>query len=153
MNRPPSFRGLLFALAVALAAVAPASCGKQGEGERCTVENGNEDCDTGLVCVSGAELGQSSDVCCPESGSEDKRCNPLVGTGGGGGTGGTPTTTTTQGGGGAGGTGGGTTTTTSEGGGGAGGGTTTTTTTSTTSEGGGGAGGTGGGGMGGTGGM
>jgi hypothetical protein len=126
VNRPPSSRGLLLALAVSFAAVASASCAKQGEGERCAVENGNEDCDTGLVCVNGAELGQSSDVCCPKGASNDKRCNPIVGTGGGGG--GTTTTTSAPG-------------------------TTSSTTTSMGGGGAGGNGGTGGGGNGGTGGT
>jgi hypothetical protein len=89
-------------------------CGKQGEGERCSVDNpNNEDCEAGLICTPGSELNRQTDVCCPESGSTEPACIPNVGTGGAGGGGGGATTgggeggTGAMGGGGAGGAGGG----------------------------------------------
>jgi len=108
--------GSIFVFAVALAAVAP-GCGLQGEGERCDQLNGNDDCSAGLICVLGADLGQQSDVCCPDGAITDRRCAPTNNSVGGGGAGGS---TTSAGGGGAGGS------TTSAGGGGTGGTTTST---------------------------
>jgi hypothetical protein len=35
------------------------ACGKQGIGERCSTDNGNDDCDTDLICS------RSAGVCCP----------------------------------------------------------------------------------------
>ncbi|MCE7891875.1 MAG: hypothetical protein DYH12_19595, partial [Sorangiineae bacterium PRO1] len=44
-------------------------CAKQGEGDRCDPLNGNQDCESGLICVSGAELvDDSADRCCPPVG-------------------------------------------------------------------------------------
>lgn len=96
MKRSPLFPGLTLAVVVAFAMVAPA-CGKQGQGERCSRLNGNEDCEVGLTCVDGSILGQTSDLCCPEplAAATDRRCSPNTGIGGGDGTGGTATTTTT----------------------------------------------------------
>jgi hypothetical protein len=48
-----------------------AACGKQGEGERCDLNSGNLDCDTGLVCRSGDLLnisGSGVALCCPPEG-------------------------------------------------------------------------------------
>lgn len=46
-----------------------ASCGEQGEGERCERSNDNNDCAPGLVCKSLQNLTGVSEgaVCCPES--------------------------------------------------------------------------------------
>src|SRR5690348_72078 len=60
------FRGLVFLAVLVSAPLAAqvASCQLQGEGERCSHKNGNQDCDTGLVCVSGKDLGSNADICC-----------------------------------------------------------------------------------------
>jgi hypothetical protein len=59
---------------VSLAAVAAFTCGfvalsacsNYGEGERCEVGNGNDDCQDGLQCTPAAQLsGSNSDRCCP----------------------------------------------------------------------------------------
>jgi hypothetical protein len=44
------------------------ACSNQAEGERCDFENGNDDCQEGLVCVESRELVQGvnqGDRCCP----------------------------------------------------------------------------------------
>ena len=119
MKRSLLLPGSIFVFAVALAAVAP-GCGLQGEGERCDQLNGNDDCSAGLICVLGADLGQQSDVCCPDGAITDRRCAPTNNSVGGGGAGGS---TTSAGGGGTGGT---TTSTGGTGGAGGSGGSTTT---------------------------
>lgn len=47
------------------------SCGRQTEGERCDPENGDQDCDSGLVCRLASELRNARqdmvDRCCPEN--------------------------------------------------------------------------------------
>jgi hypothetical protein len=43
-------------------------CSEQGEGERCDTNNGNYDCEPGLLCKSGAQLdveGRGVALCCP----------------------------------------------------------------------------------------
>jgi hypothetical protein len=49
-----------------------AACGKQAEGERCDLNSGNLDCDTGLVCRSGDQAsivsGRGVALCCPPEG-------------------------------------------------------------------------------------
>lgn len=65
----------LLAATVAAAALF-AACSQQGEGERCTIENGNDDCGEGLVCTSAEQLGGNADICCPPSGSEEPACIP-----------------------------------------------------------------------------
>ncbi|NUQ79186.1 MAG: hypothetical protein HUU21_37205, partial [Polyangiaceae bacterium] len=60
---------ILFSFAAFLPIFAFAtSCGLQGEGERCSVDNFNEDCGTGLICTSGEDLAAQSDLCCPPEG-------------------------------------------------------------------------------------
>lgn len=89
---------LLFASA-AVVAVAVAGCGKQSEGQRCVAAaNGNNDCNSPLVCVPAAQLqDKSTDRCCPAAGlpihvSSCTRAGG-IGTGGtDGGTGGTGAT-------------------------------------------------------------
>jgi hypothetical protein len=52
-------------------------CSQQGEGERCdSAKNGDDDCDSGLTCVSANELlSPETDRCCPADGQEsDSRC-------------------------------------------------------------------------------
>lgn len=85
MKRPFVLPTLILSLA-AFIAVAP-GCDRQGEGERCSELNGNEDCSGSLVCRQGARLNVS--VCCPESGFNDPRCNPAIGVSGASGAGGT----------------------------------------------------------------
>jgi hypothetical protein len=68
---------LVFAFASALALLSMPGCSQQGEGERCdAVKNGNDDCESGLVCVSHSLLlDQVTDRCCPAEGTgSDKRC-------------------------------------------------------------------------------
>lgn len=52
-----------------LCAALLAACSKQGEGERCDLNSGNLDCDTGLVCRSADQLsitgGRGVALCCP----------------------------------------------------------------------------------------
>jgi hypothetical protein len=48
-------------------------CGRQGEGERCDVRNGNADCESGLVCTPASDLirvagGENAALCCPARG-------------------------------------------------------------------------------------
>jgi len=97
------------ALAVVLAGfVLLLACSRQEEGSRCSTENDDNDCESGLICVSHELLrGGSDDVdrCCNPEGTNvnDGRCTRLIG-------GGTSTTsTTTTGGGGQAGANGGTT--------------------------------------------
>ena len=35
--------------------VALSACSNQGEGDRCQAENGNDDCQSGLVCLAGSQ--------------------------------------------------------------------------------------------------
>ena len=80
MKRPASFiprkrtvsrrhRSAGIALVIVGAFIAiVAACSNQGEGERCEVFNGNDDCKTGedLVCTPFAQLRNTdSDRCCP----------------------------------------------------------------------------------------
>jgi hypothetical protein len=54
--------------AIALAIAAVSACSNQGEGERCEIENGDDDCKSSedLVCTASALLnGANSDRCCP----------------------------------------------------------------------------------------
>jgi len=51
-------------------------CSRQGEGERCDhAENGDDDCDEGLQCVT--PRGSTVDRCCPPAGApiDDARCH------------------------------------------------------------------------------
>ena len=91
---------------MALLCLTPA-CDKQAQGERCDQLNGNDDCQDGLVCTPGSQVGQKKDVCCPSTLSEatDPRCTQGGGNVGGAG-GGTTTTSSTSSGGSTGGTGG-----------------------------------------------
>ena len=78
----------LCALPLSLLLWAP-GCSEQGEGERCDLEkNGNQDCETGLVCVSAADLiDHATDRCCPPAGQKisDNHCLRTAGSGGSGG--------------------------------------------------------------------
>lgn len=55
-------------LGVVACALLFTACGKQGEGERCDINSGRNDCETGLLCRS-AELigveGRGAALCCP----------------------------------------------------------------------------------------
>ncbi len=65
-----------FALVAVLFSVA--ACGKQVQGERCLLSNGNDDCDDGLTCVKADTLqDNTTDRCCPTtSAPTDSRCAP-----------------------------------------------------------------------------
>jgi hypothetical protein len=80
------FLGRLCGLA-ALSVTLLTGCGKQGEGERCSILNGNQDCEGSLICVRADDLRSSDDVsrCCPSdaSSASDSRCARLTGTGNG----------------------------------------------------------------------
>jgi hypothetical protein len=86
MSRIPALRTIALA---ALAALSLLGCPTQGEGERCNIENGNDDCAEGLLCKSSRDLGGNADICCPDGASDNPECIP------GGGT--SATTTTTSG--------------------------------------------------------
>lgn len=60
------------------------ACARQGEGERCSLLNGNQDCGGNLVCTPASELrggDDGVDRCCPpeETSDTDRRCLPRVG--------------------------------------------------------------------------
>jgi hypothetical protein len=59
---------VLSAAAIVLLSGLLAACSKQGLGERCSKDNGDDDCDTGSGLICG-EKG----VCCPSS---DRNCGP-----------------------------------------------------------------------------
>lgn len=70
-------RGILAAAALFVGGLVVAQgCSSQGEGERCERKNGDNDCAEGLVCKSGKDLGGNADICCPESGGDNRECNP-----------------------------------------------------------------------------
>ena len=88
-------------------------CSNQVEGQSCSVDNVNADCEDGLVCVSKTELNTQVDICCKPSGSTNPACIPgnlgsssssSSSAGGGGGAGGVGGSGGTAGAGGAGGT-------------------------------------------------
>ncbi len=80
------------------------ACSRQGQGERCNISNGNNDCDSDLECevplgsvtICGVDFTNSQQEdcqpyrCCPPAGisASDSRCNgygtlpPATGTGG-----------------------------------------------------------------------
>jgi hypothetical protein len=66
--RPTYLSGALLCLTFLAAA-----CGKQSEGERCDLNSGNLDCDTGLICRSADQLSiadrsRGVALCCPPDG-------------------------------------------------------------------------------------
>jgi hypothetical protein len=85
------FRGI--GLAVCLVSVL--ACGEQGEGERCDLDNGDSDCESGLVCTPASDLirvagGDSpgAALCCPAQGQASVSACIAGSFGGGGGVGG-----------------------------------------------------------------
>jgi hypothetical protein len=67
LGSPSAAFGLLLCLALGW------GCAKQAEGERCDLNNGDFDCDTGLLCRGEAQLslrgnGKGVALCCPSSG-------------------------------------------------------------------------------------
>ena len=63
----------------ALGAVFAPGCSDQGEGARCDFKNGNDDCASGLVCISvpgKSTLNTNSYRCCPQTitSSTDPEC-------------------------------------------------------------------------------
>lgn len=53
---------LVFSL---FAPLAFASCSSSAEGESCEIENGNDDCEEGLICRGPWEVNSKEPVCCP----------------------------------------------------------------------------------------
>jgi hypothetical protein len=41
------------------------ACSNQGEGDACSIDSGNDDCQSGLVCTKASTFGSNSDLCCP----------------------------------------------------------------------------------------
>jgi len=79
-------------LAASLAAlVLLVACSRQEEGDRCSTENDDNDCESGLRCLDWHDLrgGDADHVsrCCPPEGEpiSNERCTPLIGGGGSGG--------------------------------------------------------------------
>lgn len=77
-HRARAYSHVLRRLPLWLSLAGSLGCGPQKEGERCDLANGNADCDLGLVCRPGSELGLESDLlstalCCPPSGAEPTR--------------------------------------------------------------------------------
>ncbi len=93
MNWTPAFASLIIT-----ASLFGVGCSRQAEGERCSLENGNIDCEGSLVCTDHNKLRKGPedgvDRCCPEElGSSDtpecaQRINSDVGDGDSGGDGG-----------------------------------------------------------------
>ena len=75
--RRTSAYGLLCALLIS-------ACGKQGEGERCDINNSSLDCESGLRCLSGDQLnienGRGVALCCPIEGIQPTVDACLAGT-------------------------------------------------------------------------
>src|ERR1051325_1679730 len=82
----------LFGIAVLGALFAGSACSSQGEGQRCDPSNGDDDCESGLVCVEASKLiGGGPDttwaLCCPASETQQTveacfRSSNTTGTGG-----------------------------------------------------------------------
>lgn len=60
-----TLKAALFAFALPFVLASSLGCSNQGEGEPCSRNNGNEDCESGLVCTSKERLRSNSDLCCP----------------------------------------------------------------------------------------
>jgi hypothetical protein len=63
--KPSRLALLLCALVPAGLAFGSPGCSNQGEGERCSTFNANDDCQNGLICLSKEITQQPSDLCCP----------------------------------------------------------------------------------------
>src|SRR5690606_30663602 len=75
------FLGLMFLLGSTAVALSTIGCGRQKEGERCLLLNGNADCDANedLICTPAGELRGGDDEidrCCPSPNTQpsDARC-------------------------------------------------------------------------------
>lgn len=69
------------------AALLVSACGRQGEGERCVLANGNLDCNADLECKPSSSLRFGADGvsrCCPTTGYNDDLCTPGKSGGSGG---------------------------------------------------------------------
>ncbi|HEY6726429.1 MAG TPA: hypothetical protein VI197_20475 [Polyangiaceae bacterium] len=76
-------------LAIAIAGfVTLLACSRQGEGDRCSTENDDNDCESGLICIDADDLRANDGVprCCRPDGEGvgDGRCTRLIGGGSGG---------------------------------------------------------------------
>jgi hypothetical protein len=61
---------------VALLYAAVPGCGNEGEGQQCSVDNGNDDCETGLLCTDHNTLHTQVDICCPAANPTNPACIP-----------------------------------------------------------------------------
>lgn len=52
-------------LSLFVLAASALGCANQGEGELCNRSNGDDDCESGLVCTSKEKLKSNADLCCP----------------------------------------------------------------------------------------
>ncbi len=66
----------IFVLGLCAAPTTIAACSNQAEGQACSVDNVNADCEEGLVCVSKTELDTLVDICCKPTGSTNPACIP-----------------------------------------------------------------------------
>ncbi len=83
-RRHPLLPATILATLSLLAAGSVGGCSRQNEGERCSLLNGNLDCDEELLCIPAGQLrGGTDDVdrCCPATGESisDSRCAPRIG--------------------------------------------------------------------------
>ncbi len=55
-----------------------AACSNQGEGDRCQAENGNDDCQDGLMCLAATQkpFGSGSGLVNPPFNNSDRCCPP-----------------------------------------------------------------------------
>jgi len=79
-------------MVIAVPSLGALGCSNQSAGQACNLENGSEDCETGLTCISKTVLLTDADICCPADTSDVLVCTPGAlsggGVGGGGGAGG-----------------------------------------------------------------
>jgi hypothetical protein len=92
MTRARRFLSFAFLTTITAASFSMIGCGRQQEGQRCVLENGDRDCADGLVCTDDTTLRGDDlvDRCCPEAEEDitDSRCaprtTPIDGSGGSG---------------------------------------------------------------------
>lgn len=63
-----------------LALVSEGCASKSAEGESCELANGDDDCESGLVCRASFEVAASESVCCPRPPARpgSKACGPAI---------------------------------------------------------------------------
>ena len=84
MKRVSFLRTTLIVSALLVAGwTALSACSNQGEGERCELGNGDDECKDGLICTAAVQLPlgfNSSDRCCPVDRSQSTTEECRVGT-------------------------------------------------------------------------